>query len=238
MTPRPAVHTERATKTYGSGALAVHALRESDLTIERGKLVVVLGPSGSGKTTLLELLGAIAAPTSGRVVVGGHDLTALDERGRTAFRRSTVGFVFQFFNLIPSLTARENVELVLELTGKGGRGSATPWLHAVGLAERADHFPNKLSGGEQQRVAIARAIAKEPEVLLCDEPTGSLDVDTGRDVLALLQGLNRERGCTTLVVTHNSAIASMADVVVHMHSGALVEHYENPSPVPAESLQW
>ena len=225
-------------KTYGDGALAVHALRSVDRSLRAGEFVVVLGPSGSGKTTLLNLLGAIESPTAGRLTVAGSDLAAMNAEERTAFRRDGVGFVFQFFNLIPSLTARENVELVLELTGRGGGGRAEEHLGKVGLGDRLDNFPAQLSGGEQQRVAIARALAKEPPLLLCDEPTGALDIDTARIVLAHLRKLQQQRGTTVLLVTHNSAIAPLADRVLRLRSGAVIEDVRNDHPVPAETLDW
>ena len=225
-------------KTYGDGALAVRALRGVDLSLRAGEFVAVLGPSGSGKTTLLNLLGAIESPTAGRLFVAGSDLAALSAEERTAFRRDGVGFVFQFFNLIPSLTARENVELVLELTGRAGGGRAEEQLAAVGLSDRLDNFPAQLSGGEQQRVAIARALAKAPPLLLCDEPTGALDIDTARVVLALLRTLQRQRATTVVLVTHNSAIAPMADRVLRLRSGAVIDDVRNDDPMPAERLDW
>ena len=225
-------------KTYGDGPTAVEALRGVDLTIAAGEFVVVLGPSGSGKTTLLNLLGAIEAPSAGQLVVGDRDLATIGTEERTAFRRDWVGFVFQFFNLIPSLTARENVELVLELTGRSGAGRAEAQLAQVGLGERLDNFPAQLSGGEQQRVAIARALAKEPPLLLCDEPTGALDVDTAKLVLGLLRRLQQDRGTTVLLVTHNAALAPMADRVLRMRSGVITDDTRNDRPVPAESLDW
>ena len=226
------------TKTYGEGPLAVQALRGVDLSIGAGEFVVVLGPSGSGKTTLLNLLGAIESPTAGRLMVAGSDLATMGTDERTAFRRDGVGFVFQFFNLIPSLTARENVELVLELTGRPGAGRAEAQLAQVGLGERLDNFPAQLSGGEQQRVAIARALAKEPPLLLCDEPTGALDLDTAKVVLGLIRRLQRERGTTVLLVTHNSAIAPMADRVLRLRSGVVVDDVRNDRPLAAEQLDW
>ena len=229
---------EGVTKTFGEGAVAVHALRGVDLTIGAGEFVVVLGPSGSGKTTLLNLLGAIESPSGGRLVVSGQDLASMDNDQRTTFRRDGVGFVFQFFNLIPSLTARENVELVLELTGRGKAGKAEHHLDQVGLGERLDNFPAQLSGGEQQRVAIARALAKEPPLLLCDEPTGALDVDTAKVVLGLLRRLQQDHGTTVLLVTHNAALAPMADRVLRMRSGVITDDTRNDRPVPAESLDW
>jgi putative ABC transport system ATP-binding protein len=233
----PAVLLRGAGKTYGTGHAQVHALREVDLEVRRGEFVVLLGPSGSGKTTLLNLIGGIEPATGGEVTAGGRDISRLGEDARTAYRRDTVGFVFQFFNLVPSLTALENVRLVAELTGRGDRARAEAALAAVGLAERGGHFPAQLSGGEQQRVAIARAIAKDPELLLCDEPTGALDLETGRGVLRVLQDLNRE-GRTVLVVTHNAAIAAIAHRVVRMRSGRVVEVTTNAAPAGADEVTW
>jgi putative ABC transport system ATP-binding protein len=234
---RPAIRLRRASKTYGKGHTEVRALREVDLTVEPGELVVLLGPSGSGKTTLLNLIGGIEPPTSGQVIVEGRDISGFDEDARTRYRRDTVGFVFQFFHLVPTLTAQENVRLVAELTGHGERGRAQSALRAVGLADRAVHFPAQLSGGEQQRVAIARAIAKDPPLLLCDEPTGALDLDTGRAVLEVLQDLNRQ-GRTVLVVTHNAAIAAIAHRVVRMRSGRIVDVATTVAPGAAEDVTW
>ncbi|MGE5291557.1 MAG: ABC transporter ATP-binding protein [Micromonosporaceae bacterium] len=232
-----AVELRKVGKFYGAGAGRVHALREVDLVVEAGEFVVLLGPSGSGKTTLLNLVGGIEPPTSGVVMVGGHDITGLSEDGRTAFRRDTVGFVFQLFNLVPTLTAMENVRLVAELTGRGDRERARAAVEAVGLADRADHFPAQLSGGEQQRVAIARAVAKDPALLLCDEPTGALDLETGRGVLEVLQELNTH-GRTLLVVTHNAAIATIAHRVVRMRSGQITEVTTTPAPGTAAEVTW
>ena len=225
-------------KTYGEGANAVHALKGVDLEVPPGEFTVILGPSGSGKTTLLNLIGAIDEATDGTVSVEGIELTGLDSDGRVAFRRSTVGISFQFFNLIPTLTAAENVELVAELTADDGADRSGRVLQQVGLAERADHFPSQLSGGEQQRVAIARALVKDPPILLCDEPTGELDYETGRMILGLLRRLNRETGQTVLLVTHNAAVGDMADRVLRLRSGEIVEDRRNPDPVEAEVLQW
>jgi putative ABC transport system ATP-binding protein len=213
------------TKIYRMGEVEVYALRSVDLDLYRGEFVVLLGPSGSGKSTLLNILGGLDVPTSGTVTFFEHDLTVEDDRELTRFRREHVGFVFQFYNLIPSLTARENVALVTEI-------AALPMdpdeaLRLVGLGDRLDHFPAQLSGGEQQRVAIARAIAKRPEVLLCDEPTGALDFQTGKLVLEALARVNRELGATTAVITHNAAIAAMADRVVRLRSGEIVEVHRN-----------
>jgi putative ABC transport system ATP-binding protein len=225
-------------KTYGEGASKVEALRSVGLAIEAGSCVVLLGPSGSGKTTLLNIVGALERPSSGRVAVGGNELSTLDEAGSTAYRRSQVGFVFQFYNLVPTLTAHENIALVLELTGRDDvdRRAASA-LADVGLDDRADRFPAQLSGGEQQRVAIARAAAKNPPVMLCDEPTGALDLESGRTVLGMLQRLGRA-GRTVVIVTHNSAIAAMADRVVHLRSGEIVSDEANPAPVDAAAVEW
>lgn len=230
---------DEVSKTYGEGPSAVEALRSVSLTIEQGELVVVLGPSGSGKTTLLNLVGALERPTSGTLVVAGRELERLDEDARTAFRREQVGFVFQFFNLVPTLTALENVALVLELTGRGHAARrAKAALEAMGLVDRMDHFPAQLSGGEQQRVAIARAVAKEPALVLCDEPTGALDLETGRPVLEHLRRLNRDDRRTVLVVTHNAAIAAMADRVVRMRSGEIVAVERIEQPAEAADVSW
>ncbi len=237
--PGPAaVRLDDVHKTYGRGEVAVHALRGVDVEIAAGQLVVVLGPSGSGKTTLLNLVGGIETPTSGRIVVGGRDLSDLAERDLTSYRRTEVGFVFQFFNLVSTLTALENVALVAELIGERDLDASRAALEVVGLAERADHFPSALSGGEQQRVAIARALVKRPTLLLADEPTGSLDLDTGRQVLAALRAASRSDGRTVLLVTHNSAIAAMADRVLRMGSGAVVEDRLQANPIAAEEVAW
>jgi putative ABC transport system ATP-binding protein len=214
----------------------VHALRGVDLQIWPEEFVVLLGPSGSGKTTLLNLIGGIEAPTAGRVLVAGRDVSQLDEEGRTAFRRETVGFIFQFFNLIPTLTALENVQLIAEL-GHGDDRSVE-MLQRVGLGGRLDHFPAQLSGGEQQRVAVARALAGGPRVLLGDEPTGALDLETGRTVLGLLHEISHELGQTLLLVTHNAAIGRMADRVLRMRDGTIVGDDRNTSPAGAEELEW
>ncbi len=233
-----AVSMEGVWKTYGEGATAVHALKEVDLVVPEGEFTVILGPSGSGKTTLLNLIGSIDQPTSGSVIVEGADLGELDHDARTRFRRRSVGFIFQFFNLIPTLTAQENVELVAELTGKDGAERARDVLAQVGLGDRLDHFPSQLSGGEQQRVAIARALAKKPPMLLCDEPTGELDFETGRLILGLLRRLNREAGQTVLLVTHNAAIGEIADRVLRLRSGEIVDDRTISAPVPAEEVTW
>ena len=225
-------------KTYGEGVTAVHALAGVDVDIASGEFTVILGPSGSGKTTLLNLIGGIDDATSGDLVVEDTKLTGLTPDERTAYRRTTVGFVFQFFNLIPTLTAAENVELVASLTMADGADRAVEVLEEVGLADRLDHFPAMLSGGEQQRVAIARALAKSPPLLLCDEPTGELDFETGRVILGLLRRVNRDLGQTVLLVTHNAAIGQMADRVLRLRSGEIVEDRRNPHPIEAGELIW
>jgi len=235
-TDSPLVRLERVSKVYLMGAVEVPALREVSLSIGEGEFAVLLGPSGSGKTTLLNLVGGLDRPTAGRVFVRGEDISAYDEDRRTAYRRERVGFVFQFFNLIPTLTALENVELVAELVGR--KGEAQRCLEQVGLADRANHFPSELSGGEQQRVAIARALVKEPDLLLADEPTGNLDYETALRVLRVMRDINREDGKTVLVVTHNSAIARMADVVIRLRSGEVAETLRNEHPLEPEELRW
>jgi putative ABC transport system ATP-binding protein len=232
----PAIRVRGLTKTYGSGEVAVHALRGVDLDIQEQEFVVLLGPSGSGKTTLLNLIGGIEPPTSGELAVEGERLALLDEEGRTRFRRESVGFIFQFFNLLPTLTALENVELVAELGSDGDRSANM--LRRVGLGDRLDHFPAQLSGGEQQRVAVARALTGGPRILLADEPTGALDLETGRVVLALLRELSEELGQTTLLVTHNASIGRMADRLLRLRDGRIVADERNPEPARATELEW
>lgn len=234
----PAVRLERVGRTYGSGPAAVEALKGVDLEIWPGEFVVLLGPSGSGKTTLLNLVGGIEEPTGGWIEVAGTDIASLQGKARTAYRRDRVGFVFQFFNLVPTLTALENVEIIAELTGTDCARRSREALARVGLSDVADRFPGQLSGGQQQRVAIARAIVKEPPLLLCDEPTGSLDLATGRQVLAVLRDLAREGHHTVMLVTHNSAIAAMADRVVWLHSGTIARQQHVSAPVEAQVLEW
>lgn len=224
------------TKSYGVGVAQVHALRGIDLDLYEGEFVVLLGPSGSGKSTLLNILGGLDVPTSGSVRYRDHDLTAHDDAALTRYRREHVGFVFQFYNLMPSLTARENVELVTDIAENPM--PAAEALRLVGLSERADHFPSQMSGGEQQRVAIARAIAKRPDVLLCDEPTGALDVQTGVLVLEAIDRVNRELGTTTVVITHNAVIAGMADRVIALSDGWIASVRRNERKVPAAELKW
>ena len=234
----PAVALSGVGKRYGEGATAVNALAGVDLEVWPGEFVVFLGPSGSGKTTLLNLVGGIEETTSGTVTVAGTNVAALRGEQLTAYRRDRVGFVFQFFNLVPTLTALENVQLLAEVTGGDAEARSRAALERVGLGDVADRFPGELSGGQQQRVAIARALVKEPPLLLCDEPTGSLDLDTGRQVLAVLRDLAREGHHTVLLVTHNSAIARMADRVVRLHSGRVAGSERVVAPVEAEELDW
>jgi putative ABC transport system ATP-binding protein len=234
--PSPLFALKRLSKTYGEGATAVRALIEVDLDISAGELIVLLGPSGSGKSTLLNILGGLDRATSGDVLFQGESLNALDERALTLFRRKHVGFIFQFYNLIPSLTARENVELVGEIADDPL--SAAEALALVGLGERLDHFPSQLSGGEQQRVAVARAIAKRPAVLLCDEPTGALDVKTGVRVLEALQQVNERYGSTTLIVTHNADVARMGERVVRFSDGRVRSVEVNAERAAPSELVW
>jgi putative ABC transport system ATP-binding protein len=223
-------------KVYGMGEVEVHALRSVDLDVRRGELLVMLGASGSGKSTLLNILGGLDVPTSGTVMFEGVDLAAAEEKERTSYRREQVGFVFQFYNLIPSLTARENVSLVTDIADNPM--PAEEALERAGLGDRMDHFPSQLSGGEQQRVAIARAIAKRPAILLCDEPTGALDYETGKLVLDALADVNRELGTTIIVITHNAAIGAMGDRVIHLSSGHISEIQVNERRAMAAELSW
>jgi putative ABC transport system ATP-binding protein len=224
------------TKVYHTGAVDVHALRGVDLQLYEGELVVLLGPSGSGKSTLLNILGGLDTPTSGQVRFRDLDITSGDESVLTRYRRDHVGFVFQFYNLIPSLTARENVSLVTEIAPQPMDPAEA--LSLVDLGERLDHFPAQLSGGEQQRVAIARAIAKRPDVLLCDEPTGALDSQTGILVLEAIERVNRELGTTTAVITHNTVIGRMADRVIHFGDGHVVSSEDNETRLPVREMSW
>jgi putative ABC transport system ATP-binding protein len=233
----PAIIVQELTKTYGEGETLVRAVDDVSFNVERGEFVVLLGASGSGKTTTLNLIGAIEEPTAGRLTVAGRDLVELDEAGRTAYRRSEVGFVFQLYNLVPSLTALENVQLIAEITGGDAERRAREALDRVGISERADHFPGQLSGGQQQLVAIARAIVKEPSILLCDEPTGSLDLEKGRTVLSVLSSLADE-GHTVVCVTHNSTIARMATRVLRLSDGRIIGDDTVPERVPAGDLVW
>jgi putative ABC transport system ATP-binding protein len=229
-------HVQGLTKIYGSGEAEVHALTGVDLELKRGELVVLLGPSGGGKTTLLNNLGGLDTPTSGDLWFKGMNLARATEDELTLYRRETVGFIFQFYNLIPSLTARENVGLITEIASDPM--SPEEALHMVNLGPRMDHFPAQLSGGEQQRVAIARAIAKRPKVLLCDEPTGALDVRTGIVVLEAIEQANRQLGTLTVIITHNAVMADMADRVIHFSDGRVQSIDTNQRRAAPHTLRW
>ena len=234
--PAPLLHTRDLGKTYTLGAQRIEALRDVNLSVQRGEFVVMLGPSGSGKSTLLNILGGLDRPSTGSACFAGHDLSAASDDELTRYRREHVGFVFQFYNLIPSLTARENVELVTDIASDPM--DAAEALAMVGLAERLDHFPAQLSGGEQQRVAIARAIVKRPELLLCDEPTGALDYPTGKRVLEVIEQVNRTLGTTVVVITHNAAIAGMAHRVLYLGDGRIQRIVSNATRIQPEELSW
>jgi putative ABC transport system ATP-binding protein len=229
-------HARGLSKTYVMGEVQVHALRDVNLDIYEGEFVVLLGPSGSGKSTLLNILGGLDAPTSGEARWREHNLVGADDAELTRYRREHVGFIFQFYNLIPSLTVLENVALVNEIAEKPLDPREA--LELVGLGHRLDHFPSQLSGGEQQRVAVARAIVKSPDVLLCDEPTGALDYDTGKVVLAALVRANERLGTTIVVITHNAAIAGMADRVLRLAGGRIVAEERNPHRMTADEVRW
>jgi putative ABC transport system ATP-binding protein len=223
-------------KVYQMGEVEVHALRSVSLDLYAGELLVILGASGSGKSTFLNILGGLDIPTTGSVLYRDRDLSAADEDDLTLYRRENVGFVFQFYNLITSLTAAENVALVTEISSDPM--PAAEALGLVGLEDRVDHFPAQLSGGEQQRVAIARAVAKRPDVLLCDEPTGALDLETGQLVLRVIDKVNREIGTTTALITHNAAIAAMGDRVIRLSSGEISSEQTNEARAPIEEIRW
>jgi putative ABC transport system ATP-binding protein len=234
--PDVLLHLDHIGKTYQMGEVKVEVLKDVSLEIYHGELLVLVGPSGSGKTTMLNIIGGMDQPTAGQVWYRDRDISQAKTRELTRYRRETVGFVFQFYNLVPNLTARENVMVATQI-------SADPMdvdevLDMVGLAERKDHFPSQLSGGEQQRVAIVRALAKNPDLVLCDEPTGALDFETGKKVLRLLVDLKHQLGKTIMVITHNAALADAADRVVRLRSGEIVEMHENEQPVPPEEIVW
>jgi putative ABC transport system ATP-binding protein len=235
--PRGGVRLRGVSKTYGEGSAAVHALRGIDLDLPPGQFTAILGPSGSGKTTLLNIVGGIESADHGTIVVAGEDISGRPARDLGAYRRAHIGFVFQFFNLIPTLTALENVQVVVELTGRGRRRRAPELLAAVGLSDRASHFPAQLSGGEQQRVSIARALATDPDLLLADEPAGALDVATGCRVLELLQHTSRS-GRGVIMVTHNEVAAEVADHVIRMRDGEIVSAQRNTVPADAATIRW
>lgn len=230
------VEFDNVRKTYQMGQVQIHALQETSFTIEKGEVCVIVGPSGAGKTTLLNILGGMDSLTSGRVTVDGKDISGYDKKELTAYRRHDVGFVFQFYNLIQNLTALENVEMATQIC----RNPLDPMetLKQVGLEERAKNFPAQLSGGEQQRVSIARALAKNPKLLLCDEPTGALDYVTGKQILKLLQDTSRQTGMTVVIITHNAALTAMADRVIRVKNGTVVEQRKNDNVLPVEEIEW
>jgi len=230
------LRAEKLSKTYLMGEVTVHALRDVDLELRKSELLVLLGASGSGKSTLLNILGGLDVASSGRLFYGDTELSKADDRTLTNYRRNHVGFVFQFYNLVSSLTARENVALVTDIARNPMKPEDA--LALVGLTNRMDHFPSQLSGGEQQRVAIARAVAKQPDILLCDEPTGALDAKTGRMVLSVLEQVNRETGTTTAIITHNAAIGALGDTVLRMSSGEIVERAQNAARADVNDIEW
>ena len=230
------VKVQDITKTYKMGEVEIHAVDHISFSIEQGELVVIVGPSGAGKTTVLNILGGMDTATSGKLYVDGKDITAYNSKQLTGYRRDDIGFVFQFYNLIPNLTALENVEMALQICRNPLDARAV--LKEVGLEERMDNFPAQLSGGEQQRVSIARALAKNPKLLLCDEPTGALDYNTGKAILKLLQEMCREKGMTVIVITHNSALAPMADRLIKIKNGKVSSMKVNENPISIDEIEW
>lgn len=230
------IELKEVSKKYKSGQSEILANDKISFDLDAGKLLIIVGASGAGKTTLLNIIGGMEQATSGDILIDGKNLSKLSEKELTDYRRNDVGFVFQFYNLIPNLTALENVELASEIS----EDSLNPEkvLDEVGLSKRHDNFPSQLSGGEQQRVAIARALAKNPKILLCDEPTGALDYKTGKNILKLLQDASRELGATVIIITHNSLIKPMADTVIELRDGKIVENYDNINPISVEDLEW
>lgn len=230
------VELNNVMKTYKMGEVEIHAVDGVSFQIEKGEFVVIVGPSGAGKTTVLNILGGMDSATSGKVIVGGTDISHYHAKQLTAYRRNEIGFVFQFYNLVQNLTAKENVELATQISKQPL--DPVKVLTLVGLEERMNNFPAQLSGGEQQRVAIARALAKNPKLLLCDEPTGALDYATGKAILKLLQDTCREQGMTVIVITHNSAIAPMADRIIRIKNGKVDSMEQNETPIPVEEIEW
>ena len=230
------VKLENITKIYKMGEVEIRAVDGIDFAIEKGEFVIIVGPSGAGKTTVLNILGGMDTATGGKITVDGADITSCNARQLTSYRRNDIGFVFQFYNLVPNLTALENVELALQICKNPL--DAREVLEEVGLGDRLDNFPAQLSGGELQRVSIARALAKNPKLLLCDEPTGALDYNTGKSILKLLQDMCRERGMTVIVITHNSALAPMADRLIRIKNGKVSGMEQNPNPVSIDQIEW
>ena len=230
------VKLENITKIYKMGEVEIRAVDGIDFAIEKGEFVIIVGPSGAGKTTVLNILGGMDTATGGKITVDGADITSCNARQLTSYRRNDIGFVFQFYNLVPNLTALENAELALQICKNPL--DAREVLEEVGLGDRLDNFPAQLSGGEQQRVSIARALAKNPKLLLCDEPTGALDYNTGKSILKLLQDMCRERGMTVIVITHNSALAPMADRLIRIKNGKVSGMEQNPNPVSIDQIEW
>lgn len=234
--PPPLLKLDDVGKTYHMGEVSVEVLKHVTLDIHDGEILAILGPSGSGKSTLINIIGGLDHATHGRIWYRGREMTAFSPRELTAYRRETIGFVFQFYNLVPNLTARENVTVSTEISRNPL--DVDEALRMVSLADRSHHFPSQMSGGEQQRVAIARALAKNPELLLCDEPTGALDYETGKRVLRLLVDTRTTMGKTVVIITHNAAIAQVADRVIRLRSGEIVEYHENATPTPPEEITW
>lgn len=230
------VKLEDISKIYKMGEVEIRAVDGIDFAIEKGEFVIIVGPSGAGKTTVLNILGGMDTATGGKITVDGADIMSCNARQLTSYRRNDIGFVFQFYNLVPNLTALENVELALQICKNPL--DAREVLEEVGLGDRLDNFPAQLSGGEQQRVSIARALAKNPKLLLCDEPTGALDYNTGKSILKLLQDMCRERGMTVIVITHNSALAPMADRLIRIKNGKVSGMEQNPNPVSIDQIEW
>ena len=236
MAEKDFVKLKNVTKIYQMGEVQIRAVDGIDFSIDKGEFVVVVGPSGAGKTTVLNILGGMDKASGGEVLVDGKDIAGYSQKQLTGYRRNDIGFVFQFYNLVPNLTALENVELALQISRNPL--DAKTVMQEVGLGDRLNNFPAQLSGGEQQRVSIARALAKNPKLLLCDEPTGALDYQTGKAILKLLQDLCRERGMTVIVITHNSALTPMADRVIRIKNGKVSEMYRNEHPVSVETIEW